>query len=87
MKGLILKQEFRNFGGRFRNQLPSDLGACPGIHRKSIALDQLGKIPRSELKLRTGMNRYYMNEKKFVLFMLILLGIGRKTGILKKGIL
>ena len=64
LKGLILSPEFRKFGGRYRNQVPSDLGACPGIYRKSIALDQLGKIPRSELKLQTGLRGYYMNKKK-----------------------
>ena len=49
LKGLILRQEFRKFGGRYRNQVPSDLGACPGIYRKSIALDKLRMIPGSDL--------------------------------------
>ena len=74
------------FGGRYRNQVPSDLGACPGIYRKSIALDQLGKIPRSELKSHTGVRWDYINKKKFRLFSLILLGIGRKNDFFKKGI-
>jgi hypothetical protein len=54
--------------------------------RKSIALEQLRKIPRSESKLQTGMGGYYL-DKKFILFMLILVGIGWKTGFLGKGIL
>ena len=87
LKELILRPELSKFGGRYRNQVPSNLGACPGIYRKSIALNELGKIPRSELKLQTGLRGYYMNKKKFGLFSLILVGIGRKTCFLKKGIL
>ncbi len=86
-KRQILAKKILKFGGRCRNQVPSNLGACPGIHRKSIVLDQLRKISRSESNLQTGVGGYYLNKKKFGLFMLILVGIGRKTGFLQKGIL
>ena len=53
-----LKRRTEKFGGRYQNQVPSDLGACPGISRKSIAFDQVRMIPGSDLGVGFGLDGY-----------------------------
>ena len=72
------------FGGRYRNQVRSDLGACPGIHRKSIALDQRCIIKGSVLKLKARVGRIRQTKIKFELYGVSVVGIARKMVLLAK---
>jgi hypothetical protein len=84
VKGLFLREEFAKFGGRYQNQVPSNQRACPGIHRKSIALDQKCIIQGSVLKLKARVGRIRQTKIKFELFGVSVVGIARKMVLLAK---